>query len=79
VILNIRVIPKASRNLLKKERNTFKAYLTKAPQDGLANKQLIELLSGYFKVKKYQIKIIIGEKSRNKTVKIDVTDIPIKE
>ena len=87
MILNIRVIPKAShvrivpikpsgnsnvasRNLIKKENNTLKAYLTKPAQDNLANMQLIDLLSGYFNVKKYQIKIIKGEKSRNKTVEI---------
>jgi len=96
VILNIRVIPKASRNLImpnvvtqdeilrhpeaslrrkatfgKKENNSFKAYLTKAAHNGLANKQLIELLANHFKVKKYQIKIIKGEKARNKVIEID--------
>ncbi len=57
----------------KKENNSFKAYLTKTAHDGLANKQLIELLSGYLKVKKYQIRIIKGEKSRNKVIEIDAT------
>jgi uncharacterized protein (TIGR00251 family) len=71
VILNIRVNPKASRNLVKKENNTLKVYLTKPAQDGLANQQLIELLSEYFKVKKYQIKIIKGEKSRDKVLEIN--------
>jgi len=71
VILNIRVIPRASRNLIKKENDSLKAYLTKAAQNGLANKQLIELLAGHLQVKKYQIKIIKGEKSRNKVIEID--------
>jgi len=73
VILNIRVIPKASRNLIKKENDSLKAYLTKAAQNGLANKQLIELLAKHLKVKKYQIKIIKGEKARNKVIEIDST------
>jgi len=73
MILNIRVIPKASRSFIKEENSSLKAYLTQSPQDGLANKQLIELLAAEFKVKKYQVKIIKGEKSRNKTVKIDAT------
>lgn len=60
----------ASRNLVKKEDGCLKAYLTRPAQDGLANTQLIDLLSDYFKVKKYQIKIIKGEKSRNKIIKI---------
>ena len=72
MILNIRVIPKASRNFVKEEDGSLKVYLTQAPHDGLANKQLIETLSGHFKVKKYQVNIIKGDKSRNKTVEIDV-------
>lgn len=71
MILNIRVIPKASRNLIKEDKGGLKAYLTKTPHDGLANKQLIELLSAYLKVRKYEIRIIKGEKSRNKTIEID--------
>jgi len=73
VILNIRVIPKASRNLIKKENDSLKAYLTQPAHHGLANKQLIELLARHLKVKKYQIKIIKGEKSRNKVIEIDAT------
>ena len=71
MILNIRVIPKASRNFIKKENNSFKAYLTKTPQNGLANKQLIELLARYFNVKKYQMRIIKGKNSRDKVIEID--------
>ena len=70
MILNIRVIPKSSRNLVKKENNLFKVYLTKPAQDGLANNQLIDLLSEYLGIKKYQLKIIKGDKSRNKLVEI---------
>jgi uncharacterized protein (TIGR00251 family) len=76
VILNIRVTPKASRNLIKKENDCLKVYLTKPAQDGLANMQLIDLLARHLNIKKYQIKIIKGEKSRNKIVKIDVRAVP---
>ena len=79
MILKIHVIPRASRNLIQKEAGGLKAYLTKPAQDGLANRQLIELLAGYLKVKKYQISIVQGEKSRAKTVKIDVPDDPGRE
>lgn len=71
MILNIRVIPQSKRNLIKEEDKSLKVYLTKPAQDGLANKQLIELLAERFGIKKYQISIIRGEKSRNKVVKID--------
>jgi hypothetical protein len=72
VILKIKVIPKSSRSLVKKENHGLKVYLTKPAQEGLANKQLIELLAEYFCLKKYQIHIIAGEKSKNKTIRIDV-------
>jgi len=71
MIINIRVAPKASRNLVKKEEKGFKVYLTKPAVDGEANAQLIELLAEHLKVKKYQLKIVSGEKSRNKLVEID--------
>ena len=71
MILNVRVAPKASRNLVKKCQDHLKVYLTKPAQDGLANAQLIDLLSEYLKVKKYQIKIIKGDKSRDKLIEIN--------
>lgn len=70
MILSVKVIPKASRNLVKKEGNGFKVYLTRPAQDGLANEQLVRLLSEHLKIKKYQLKIIKGNKSRNKLVEI---------
>ena len=72
MILNIRVIPKSSRSLVKKENDRIKVYLTQPAQDSLANNQLIKVLAKYLGIKKYQISIIKGEKSRDKLVKIDV-------
>jgi uncharacterized protein (TIGR00251 family) len=71
MIFNVRVIPKASRNLIKKEESIFKVYLTSPATDGLANKHLIRLLSEYCGVKKYDIRIIKGEKSKDKIVEIN--------
>ncbi|MFH1398270.1 MAG: DUF167 domain-containing protein [Candidatus Omnitrophota bacterium] len=70
MILRVKVIPKASRNLVKKEGDVLKVYLTKPAYDGLANEQLISLLADHFKVKKYQVIIVKGDKSRNKLVEI---------
>ncbi len=71
MILNVRVVPRSSRTRVLKEGNRFKVYLTKPAQDGLANAQLILLLSQHFKIKKYQIRIIKGEKSRDKLIQVD--------
>lgn len=73
MVLNIRVSPKSSRNLVKKEGGSLRVYLTKPAQDGLANHQLIELLAEYLKVKKHQLRIIKGARSRNKSVKVDAS------
>ena len=72
MILHIRVVPRASRNLIKREKDRLKVYLTKPAQDNLANIQLIDLLVEYLKVKKYQIQIIRGKNLRDKLIKIDV-------
>lgn len=71
MILNVRVVPRSSRTHVSKEGNRFKVYLTKPAQDGLANTQLILLLSEHLKIKKYQIRIIKGEKSRDKLIQVD--------
>lgn len=71
MIFNIRVCPRSSRNQVEQKRDNLKVYLTKPACDGQANAQLVDLLSGYFKVKKYQVKIKSGLKSRDKLVEID--------
>lgn len=71
MVFNIRVCPRSSRNHIEQTGNVLKVFLTKPASDGLANSQLIELLSEHFKIKKYQIKIKSGLKSRNKLVEID--------
>jgi len=67
----LRVVPKASRNLIKQEAGALKVYLTKPAADGLANEQLIKMLAEYLKVKKYNLKIIQGSKSRDKVVELN--------
>ena len=71
MILNVRVSPKASRNLVKKEGNVYKVYLTKPAQDGLANEQLVDLLADYLGTRKYHIKIIKGLKGRDKLIEFN--------
>ena len=71
MILQVRVIPRSSRNCIKNEDGILKAHLTKPALSGLANKQLLELLADYLKVKKYHIRIIRGGKSRQKTIQVD--------
>jgi hypothetical protein len=71
MIFNVRVMPKASRNLIKEENGALKVYLTKPAYDGMANKQLIELLAKHLKVRKYQVEILSGHKSKDKVIKVN--------
>lgn len=71
MIFYVRVTARASRNRIEQSGNNLKIYLTKPAVEGLANAQLIDLLSAHFKIKKYQVSIKSGEKSRHKLVKID--------
>ena len=57
---------------VKKEGDNFKVHLTKPAQDGLANEQLVKLLAEFLHLKKYQVKVIKGHRTRNKLVEIDL-------
>ena len=69
--INVRVIPRASRREVKTENKNLKVYLTRPAVDGEANIQLIEVLADHFKVKKYNIEIVQGHRSRNKVIRIE--------
>lgn len=73
MIFNVKVTPRASRNRVEQDGNILKVYLTKPAAEGLANAQLVSLLSEHFKIKKYQVRIKSGQKSRHKLVEIDAT------
>lgn len=70
MLLNVKVIPSAGRNEIKREGNCWKVHLRAPAEKGKANKLLIKLFSQEFKVKKNQIKIVQGGKSRRKIVQI---------
>jgi uncharacterized protein len=71
MIIPIKVIPGARKNLLKEEGGTVKVYLTAPPVDGKANEALVDLLSEYYDVRPSCIEIIKGLKSRNKVININ--------
>ncbi len=71
MIFNVRVIARASRNHILQEGSNLKVHLTRPAVGGMANTQLIDLLSKHFKVKRYQLRIKGGNKSRQKLVELD--------
>ncbi len=68
-IIKVKVIPNAKKDMISEGEN-IKVY-TKSPAiNNKANISVIELLANYFKIKKGNINIIKGQKSRNKIIEI---------
>jgi uncharacterized protein len=68
--LNVRVQPKAKQNKLVKEADRYKVYLTAPPVEGKANQALVDFLAEHFQVKRSQVKVIRGLKSRDKVIEL---------
>ncbi len=71
MIVQVKVIPGAKKNMVKPEEQQLKVYLTAPPLEGKANALLVEILAEHFSVSKRQVHITKGLKSRHKTIIID--------
>jgi len=70
-ILKVRVFPNSKKQkIVKRKLDELWVYLCSKPQKGLANEELITLLAKYFNTLSNNIKIIRGQRRRNKIVKI---------
>ena len=68
---SVKVIPRSKKTRVEEEgQGRLRVHLTAPPVEGKANKALIGVLAGHFGVKKRQIRIIGGQKSRQKIVEI---------
>ncbi len=67
----IKVITKSSSDKIYLENEAIKVKIREIPEDGKANKAIINLLSKTFKIPKKNIEIIRGAKSSNKILKIN--------
>ena len=71
VLLQLRVLPRASKSSIEGEQDgVLRVRLTAPPVEGAANKALIDLLSGVLGLPKRDVMIVRGERSREKTVLI---------
>ena len=68
--IDVKVTPNAKKERIVDEGGLFKVYVTAPALDGKANKALIDLLAEHFDVKKGAVRIVKGEKSREKVVEI---------
>jgi len=68
--INVRVIPRSSKNSIEWEEGTLKVRLTAPPVDGAANEALLTLLAQRLGLPKRDIHIIQGAAGRHKTIEI---------
>lgn len=75
--INVRVIPRSSKNTLEWENGSLKVRLTAPPVDGAANEALLILLAQRLDLPKRDIQIIQGAASRHKIV--EITEMTLEE
>lgn len=71
VVLPVRALPGAKKNEIRGEQDgALKVSVTAAPEDGKANKAILELLAKQLKLRKSQLELLSGQTSRQKRVLI---------
>jgi len=74
IVFNVRVVPRSSRAcVVGVVGGALKVKLTAPPVEGAANRQLIEVLSDHFGVRKSDIEILKGLSGKNKIVEISTS------
>lgn len=79
LLLNLKIIPNASKNEIAISDDIVKVKITAQPVDGKANKALVEFLAKELKVPKTSISIVKGMSSKEKTLLFkSLTDEKVK-
>lgn len=72
IILHVHVVPRSAKcEVVGVQGNALKLKLTAAPVEGQANAECIRFLSDILGIKKKQVKILGGHKSKKKSVAIE--------
>ena len=71
MIIKVKVISNSKEEKIYQENGIYKIKLKKPALEGRANLELIKFLSKEFTIKKGNIKILKGEKTRNKVIEIN--------
>ena len=81
LVLKVKVVPRSSINkIVGMEGDALKVKVKASPVEGLANKDLVVLLSKRLKIAKKSVEIISGHTSRLKLVRFhDIQNLSIIE
>lgn len=75
--ISVKIIPNARESKVIEDEvdllgaRILKIKVNQPPEDGRANKAMIDVLANYFEVKKNTISILAGATSRNKIIQIN--------
>ncbi len=73
-LITLIVKPQSKQADIKQiDTTTYEIAIKAKPEKGKANKEIIELLAKFFNIKKNQITIVKGHKSRQKIIQIEDT------
>lgn len=69
--ISVKVITGANkRRIVQMNVNEIKVYVKAQPVKGKANEEVIDLIAKHFNVRRGDVEIIRGERSRNKVIHI---------
>lgn len=70
--ITVSVKPNSKKEIVEKQPDgTYLVRVNAVPEDGKANKRVIELLAEHFKCAKSNISLVAGHKAKKKTFQID--------
>lgn len=68
--INVRVKPGSSQEKIVENEGGLTVFMHARAHDGEANEALVKILAKHFKVSKSSIRIVQGQKSREKVVEL---------
>jgi len=67
MLIKVKVFPNSKKEeVIKKSEDSFEVKVKAKPEKGMANKEVVKLLSVYFEIPESKIRLIKGFKERNK-------------
>jgi len=71
MLIKVKVFPNSKKEeIIKKSEDSFEIRVKEKPEKGKANREVVRILSCYFKIPESKIRLIRGFKKRNKIFEI---------
>ena len=71
MLIKVKVFPNSKKEeVIKKSEDSFEVRVKEKPEKGKANREVVRILSCYFKIPESKIRLVKGFKKRNKIFEI---------